>query len=61
MARLGRRRWLVSTLNINGVILKSFDDLRHELDNYAIGQEVVLSIIRHGERLQVKIMLEEGG
>lgn len=46
--------------SIDGVIVKSYDDLRHELDNRTIGQEVVLGIIRHGKRLQVKIMLEEG-
>jgi len=46
--------------SINGVPMKGFDDLRHELDKYAIGQEIVLGVIRNGEHLKVKIMLEEG-
>ncbi|MBA3016005.1 MAG: trypsin-like peptidase domain-containing protein [Proteobacteria bacterium] len=47
--------------SINGVILKNFDDLRHELDNLAIGQEVILGIIRGGEHFNVTITLEEAG
>ena len=46
--------------SINGVTMKTFADLRHELDNYAIGQEITLGLIRNGEHLQVKIILEEG-
>ena len=35
------------------------DDLRHELDKYAIGQEVNLGIARDGVHRQVKIILEQ--
>ncbi len=45
--------------SINGVGLENFDALRHELDRYAIGQEVELGIVRNGEQRQVKITLEE--
>ncbi len=44
---------------INGVRVASFNDLLHELDNYTIGQEVEVGIIRNGEAKQVKIRLEE--
>lgn len=47
--------------SINGVTLKNFDDLRHELDNLAIGQEVTLGIVRNGDHRSVSIILEEAG
>lgn len=46
-------------VSINGVTLAKLDDLRHELDNYAIGQEITLGIIRDDQHLQVKVTLEE--
>ena len=45
--------------SINGVTMADSDDLRHELDRYAIGQEVSLGIVRNGGHRQVKITLEE--
>lgn len=32
--------------------------LNEKSTNYAIGQEIVLGLIRNGEHLQVKLMLE---
>ena len=46
-------------VSINGVTLAKLDDLRHELDQYAIGQEITLGIIRNDQHLQVKVTLEE--
>jgi S1-C subfamily serine protease len=46
-------------MSINAVKVASFDDLLHELDKYAIGQEVEVGIVRDGEPRQVKITLEE--
>ena len=45
--------------SINEVTMANSDDLRHELDKYAIGQEVNLGIARDGEHRQVKIILEQ--
>jgi len=45
--------------SVNGVRLGSFNDLRHALDSFAIGQEVELGIVRSGEHLLIKITLEE--
>lgn len=47
--------------SINGVKLSNFDDLRHELDSLAIGQEVTLGIVRGGEHHNVRITLEVAG
>lgn len=47
--------------SINGMPLKNFDDLRNELDNLAIGQEVRLGIVRGGEHHSVTIILDEAG
>lgn len=47
--------------SINGVTVKNFDDLRHELDTLAIGQEVNLGIVRDGKHRSMTIILEKAG
>lgn len=44
--------------SINGVALETFDDLLHELDKYAIGQEVELGIVRNDQQQRITIILE---
>nr|MBF0222368.1 trypsin-like peptidase domain-containing protein [Desulfobulbaceae bacterium] len=46
---------------INGKKITSFDDLRNELDNYKIGDQVTVEIIRDGMIRSVQIILEEVG
>jgi S1-C subfamily serine protease len=44
---------------MNGVEIRSFNELRDELDKYKIGQEVSLEILRGQQILQVSVVLEE--
>jgi S1-C subfamily serine protease len=44
---------------MNGVDVRSFNELRDELDKYKIGQEVSLEILRGQQILQVSVVLEE--
>ena len=46
-------------LAVNGVPVKSYDDLRNELDRYRIGDEVTLIILREEEHTELKVRLEE--
>ncbi|MGW8161691.1 MAG: S1C family serine protease, partial [Desulfobulbales bacterium] len=46
-------------LAVNGVPLKSYDDLRNELERYKIGDEVTLIIMRGEENMEVKVRLED--
>jgi S1-C subfamily serine protease len=46
---------------VNGVPVKSYDDLRNELERYRIGDEVTLIILRGAEHIEVKVRLEEVG
>lgn len=48
-------------LAVNGEPVESYDDLRNELDNHRIGDEVTLIILRGDEHLEVKVLLEEVG
>jgi len=48
-------------LAVNGVPVKSYDDLRDELDRYQIGDEVTLIVLRGDEHIEVKVRLEEAG
>jgi S1-C subfamily serine protease len=46
---------------VNGKPVVSYDDLRNAFDLYKVGDEVTLGILRDGEHIQVKIILEEVG
>ena len=45
-------------LAVNGVPVKSFNDLRDELEKYQIGDEVTLIVQRDEEHITVKVRLE---
>ncbi len=47
--------------SINGQPVRSFDDLRQELDKCAIGQTVPVGIVRDGRRLTLGVRLEGAG
>lgn len=44
--------------SVNGKNVSSYDDLRNELDQYRVNDEVTLGILRNGEHIEVQIMLE---
>ena len=46
---------------INNISVKTYNDLRNELDKYLVGDQVVLDIIRNGERIKLPVTLEEVG
>jgi S1-C subfamily serine protease len=46
-------------LAVNGIPVKSYDDLRNELEGYRIGDEVTLIVLRDEEPSEVKVRLEE--
>ena len=46
-------------LAVNGVPVESYDDLRNELDNYQIDDEVTLIVLRDEDHVKVKVLLEE--
>ena len=46
-------------LAVNGVSVKSYDDLRTEMERYQIGDEVTLIVQRDEEHIEVKVRLEE--
>ena len=48
-------------IGINGTPIYSLDDLRQELDNYTVGQEVTLKVVRDDQEFQVNIVLEAMG
>ncbi|MBW2465672.1 MAG: trypsin-like peptidase domain-containing protein [Deltaproteobacteria bacterium] len=43
---------------VNGVPVESYNDLRDELENYQIGDEVILIILRDSEHVEVELQLE---
>jgi len=45
--------------NVNGQAVRTYDDLRNELDRYQVGEVVTLGIQRGDQQLEVKISLEE--
>lgn len=47
--------------SINGLPLNTNDDLRNALDEYRVGDEVLLGINRNGSSIKVSITLEEVG
>jgi S1-C subfamily serine protease len=48
-------------LAVNGVPVKSYDDLRNELERYQVGDDVTLILQRDEEPIEVKVRLEEAG
>jgi S1-C subfamily serine protease len=46
-------------LAVNGVPVESYDDLRNELENYQVGDEITLIIQRDDEPKEIKVRLEE--
>jgi S1-C subfamily serine protease len=46
-------------LAVNGVPVKSYDDLRDELERYQIGEKVTLIIQRDEEHIEIGLRLEE--
>jgi len=46
-------------LAVNGVPIKSYDDLRNELERHQIGDEVTLIVQRDSEHLEVNVRLAE--
>jgi len=50
---------IIETVNTKKVL--SFDDLRNELDKYNVGEEVTLGILRDGDKIFIKVKLEEAG
>ena len=46
-------------LAVNGVPVKSYDDLRNELERYQIGNKVTLIIQRDEEHIEIGLRLEE--
>lgn len=44
---------------VNGEPVKSYDDLRNELERYHIGDEVTLIVLRGEEHTEVRVRLEE--
>ena len=45
-------------LAVNGVPVQTYDDLRNELDNYEVGDEVTLILLRGEEHTEVRLPLE---
>ena len=43
---------------VNGVPVRTYNDLRDEMEKYQIGEEVTLIIQRDGEHIKVKVLLE---
>ena len=46
-------------LAVNGVPVRTYDDLRDELDEYNVGDEVTLIMLRGEEHTEVSLRLEE--
>ncbi len=46
---------------VNGRPVRSFDDLRNEMDRYRVGEAVTLGIIRQGRPEELNVILEEVG
>ena len=44
---------------VNGAPVETYDDLRNELDNYQIDDEVTLIVLRDENHVKVKVLLEE--
>ncbi len=46
---------------INGQAVANFDELRDRMDQYRVGDKVVLTIIRSGQQMEIGVALEEIG